>query len=370
MKEIGSEFWLTKELLGIVERKKGNVDFRNVPDWLRFGEDNKLLLSGRTAIDYVLKDIIEQKEVKTVYFPSYCCQSMIQPFIENGIEIKFYEVYFDGKGLKYNINLNQQCDIFFAMNYFGYRMGRMDSFIEHFKKNNSIIIEDSTHTLLSRKIYNSNSDYIIVSLRKWFPVLSGGLAVKANGKFKINIKKFTLDKMALIKKEAMLEKGRYINGDITINKESFLRKYKEANKMISNNYTLLRIDEISYKILETIDLEFIINKRIKNTIFLYKYLQKFNWIDFLFPYPERGDCPIFVPILIKDSMRNFIRNYLISNNIYCPVHWPKPSLIKEDLKLSIYNTELSLINDQRYDEISMEYQIRGLEQAYANFKLQ
>ena len=83
MKELGSEFWLEKEYTDIINL--------SLPEWLKVGSDNKLLLSGRTAIYFVIKDIQKSKKVNTVYFPSYCCQSMLQPFIDLGINIVFYE---------------------------------------------------------------------------------------------------------------------------------------------------------------------------------------------------------------------------------------------------------------------------------------
>ena len=45
MKEIGSEFWKTN-----LDNNNNNLDF------LKIGKDQKLLMSGRTAIDYVLSD--------------------------------------------------------------------------------------------------------------------------------------------------------------------------------------------------------------------------------------------------------------------------------------------------------------------------
>jgi hypothetical protein len=50
----------------------------------------------------------------------------------------------------------------------------------------------------------------------------------------------------------------------------------------------------------------------------------------------------FVPILLPN--RNEIRAHLTKNEIYCPVHWPKP----EGCESNIYDHELSLICDQRY----------------------
>ena len=35
-----------------------------------------------------------------------------------------------------------------------------------------------------------------------------------------------------------------------------------------------------------------------------------------------NDCPMFVPICIDESKRDGLREELINNNIFCPIHWP------------------------------------------------
>ena len=106
--EIGSEYWEFEE-----ELNNDNTEFWNL------GQDVKFTLSGRTSIHYVLKNILLNKNVQKVYMPAYCCSSMIQSFIDLGIDVEYYDVYFNEE-LKYNIDLDEECDIFFAMNYFGY----------------------------------------------------------------------------------------------------------------------------------------------------------------------------------------------------------------------------------------------------------
>lgn len=356
MKEIGSEFWLTEDSKGI-----SNYE---LPLWLNFGSDNKLLLSGRTALDFVLRDILKNRAVKTVYFPSYCCQSMLQPFVDHGIDFIFYNVDFDG-ALSVNINTLQECDIFFAMNYFGFTKGRMDNYIKQFKKQNVIVIEDVTHSLLSDKAYNPNSNYIIASLRKWFPIISGGLAAKSGGQFYTTLRNITLDEMISVRKKAMIEKRRFLNGDNSIRKEEYLSKYNQANESLNTDYSLYSIDNQSFEILQNLDVKSIARRRKDNAKILYDKIEINGNYQFLFRELEHEDCPIFVPIIFNNYLeRNRVRSYLINNNVFCPIHWPKPSLVSENNDNSIYNKELSLIADQRYNEADMQYIIRRLGEIY------
>lgn len=63
-------------------------------------------------------------------------------------------------------------------------------------------------------------------------------------------------------------------------------------------------------------------------------------------YAEMGDrdVPMFVPVLVKKQLRNELRQYLIKNEVYCPIHWPS-ELGGAD---KLYDCELSLVCDQRY----------------------
>lgn len=356
MKEIGSEFWLTNN--------KINYTNYSFPKWLEIGEDNKLLLSGRTAIHFILKDIQKNKRIKRVYFPSYSCQSMLQPFIDFDIEVVFYEVNFDNE-LSFNINVDQDCDIFFAMNYFGFEQGRMDKYIEAFKKRDIIVIEDTTHSLLSDTSHNPYSDYLVVSLRKWFPIISGGLAVKTIGKFKVSHKQDTNINIIDIRKSAMLEKGRYIENINNISKSSFLDKYRVANEKLKNDYQMYSIDRQSYKILCELDINEVKRKRRQNACFIYRNLARNNLYDFVFHELQKGDYPIFVPIYFSNRKdRDTLRKYLINKNIYFPVHWPKPKIFYTHGKYNISDFELSFVIDQRYDVDDMEYVIRRIVEFY------
>ncbi|WP_350019929.1 hypothetical protein [Priestia flexa] len=361
MKEIGSEYW--------IEEVKGK-EFKRVktPSWLNLGNVNEYLLSGRTAIDFVLKDILYRKKVSTVYFPSYCCQSMLQPFIDNNIHIEIYNVYNTSSGLKFDIDINRKCDIFFAMNYFGYSNGRMDYYIETFKRREVIIIEDITHSLLSSNSYNNHSDYRIASLRKWFPVISGGIAAKADSSFNIEVRNNTLDEMIVVRKNAMLDKARYINGDTTINKQDFLKKYSDANKMLNENYSLYKIDNYSLRILNEINLQEIIKVRRKNAQVIHEFINKTKYIKPMFPTLTEDDCPIFIPVLLDENIRNQLRGYLIKHNIYYPIHWPKPDMVKyPPACISIYDLELSLICDQRYDVYNIKNSINEIKRFFKEF---
>lgn len=355
MREIGSEFWLDEEQIKDCQP--------TIPNWLKLGNDNKLLLSGRTAIDYILKDILDQHDISTVYFPSYACDSMLQPFEDNGVAVIFYNVYYEN-GIQVDININQECDLFFGMNYFGHSVGRMDDYITAFKKRNTLVIEDITHSLLSEKSFNLNSDYLLASLRKWFPIISGGVAVKRTGFFKSRIKRGTKSELISLRKKAMLEKAQFMNGEI-VEKSTFIKKYNTANRMLDLDYKLYDIDSVSLNVLNNTSISDIKHSRNKNILFLYQKLASKKYINFLFDEFNSKDCLLFLPIILKSrNDRDELRAHLIKENIFCPIHWPKPILLKDSSNNILYERELSLVIDQRYEIKDLERLVRSLEKYY------
>lgn len=343
MREIGSDFW----------SEKNNLNCNNKEFW-NLGKDNKFVFSGRTAIIYVLKNILESQKIKKVYFPSYSCTSMCEPFESFGIQIEYYDVYFNN-GLKYNINLDEECDIFFAMNYFGYSESNMEKYVNHFKEKGAIIIEDITHSILSKKKFCEQSDYLVASLRKWFPIFCGGLAVNRFSNFKLDLCNETNKEMVSKRKIAMKNKFEYLSKEYSNDnneklKKEFLNQYAISENLIEESNKDYIIDDESLEFLMGIDLNEIICKRKENVKLIYKKLKTNKNIKFLFENYKEEDCLLFVPILLENKKREALRKYLIENKIYLPVHWPL-----EEKTNNIFDMELSLICDQRYTTEEVNY---------------
>lgn len=330
MIEIGSEFHNMK-----IKRGKG-VHFPNNTT------DQALLFCGRTAIETVLKN---ETSIKRAVLPSYCCDSMIQPFNNAGIEVSFYDVCYDN-GIFIDLKIEEGIDCIVWCNYFGFKIEMPD--LSDFKNNGGIVIEDITHSFFSQEQFNSQSDYLVASLRKWEPILCGGYCASLKGKIEYRPVIYPPESFLKQKRTAMEEKGKYLSGDKSINKNTFLDTFSENNSWLSRNYSSLCIDKQSNTILMTVDQQYERDIRRKNANVLYNGL-KSDRVKFLFKQ-EDMDCPLFVPIIMENSRRKRIVSKLIKNRIYCPIHWPKPDVCTSNL----YDMELSLVCDQRYNEKDME----------------
>lgn len=342
--EIGSEFWLE-------EYKKSHRNHIQK-------ENEILLMSGRTAIDFAIE--ILQKKIEKVYMPSYCCDSMLIPFLDRKIKIEFYDVTFENGTIMYNLDLNKECDLFFGMNYFGFFSCNMDNYIEHFHNRGIAVIEDSTHSFLSERKYNKKSDIVIASLRKWFPIISGSVLIVNNKSLISKMKEqervlIENSEYTKIKEEAMCKKEKYIHQKAQIEKDVFLDKFKKSNEILKQNYKNYKIDKKSKEILESLKIDKIKEARKRNAKIIYDFLKNQVEYKYLEKIDYDKDCPLFIPIFMEEEKRSKLRNNLIQNNIYCPIHWPIPSEIQKKEQTRIYKMELSLICDQRYSEEDIKY---------------
>lgn len=330
--EIGSEFWLNDEYMECSYTQ----------------QDDLYVLSGRTAIDIIIQDISSKRNIRSVYMPAYCCESMIAPFLHQGLDVKLYDVDFNGISLTYSIDVNYDADIFYVTNYFGYNNNISESIIKYFSDKDSTILYDKTHSLFSEETsVDMLADYSFASIRKWLGVIDGAIVHKKNGAINTNLTKCPYIDNRI---EAMKEKARYIAGDTTVKKQSFLEKYATFNNLLIEDYHNYEMDNLSYTIWKETDKNHIQDIRQQNASVLH------NNINTTFLGELKSDIvPVFVPIFFKTKeRRDFVRKILIDNQIYCPIHWPKNSLVTPEMKVNkIFDTELSLICDQRYTEKDM-----------------
>ncbi len=328
--EIGSEFALSHEENG------SGIGFPKV-------RSSALVFSGRTALEV----IAQTADVHGIALPSYCCDSMIEPFRRSGADIYFYDVYFDGN-LKTELVIPDGADAVLWCSYFGFRRQMPD--LSAFKARGGIIIEDITHSLLSREQFHPQSDFLAASVRKWLPVLCGGWCAGADTELK-NIPKGTVPEDHLsAKKTAMSLKAEYLVSHDEAEKPRFLELYSRANKLLAERYSGIRIDELSENIISHADAENIRQARRRNAKTLYEGLSEIGYIEPMFGIDDM-DCPLFLPVVIDKDKRDKVRQHLTDERIYCPVHWGKPNA---DCRSELYDTELSLICDQRYTEEDMK----------------
>ena len=330
--EIGSEFW--------------DIPISLTPNNV-FLDKTQWFMSGRIALRYILKHIKKTYQVFTAALPSWCCDSMIKPFLDEGFDISFYPVYWENNKLLVERTAYEN-DVMLVLDYFGYTYaGDENNAIQ----SNSIIIRDITHSLFS-KSYN-DADYYFGSLRKWAGFYTGGFAFSEYEQ--ITLKADDVDKKYVdIRSSAMKAKNLYISGRTS--DKHYLSLFREAEEYLDFYPSVCGAYQGDISAAKKIDVIAIKDKRRKNAQILLNGLREYV----MFKEIEDNECPMFVPILVEN--RDVLRQYLIDHKIYCPVHWP----ISEYHRLTekeryIYEHELSLVCDQRYETTDM---YRTLETIY------
>lgn len=326
MKEIGGEFWRIKpeNSIKIIDRIDRNFI---------------CVLSGRTALDFIIRDIKSTRKVESAMLPSYCCESMIEPFIRNNIKVEFYKV--DEDNIYYECS---GCDIVLLMDYFGYIDFRVDKIANEAKHKGQIVIYDSTHYLGDRDIV---ADYIFCSFRKWF-YCNYAIVEKCGAEFSIAALTEYNGKYIETRNTAAKLKNTYIHDEMKA-KSKFLKLYSVAEDILEKDY-------VNYAGQYTeVDIASVISARKNNARRLIEGLKDLKELKIWRSIVGKEDTPLFVPILVSSEIRNKLRKYLIENSIYCPIHWPLTDLHGEYRE--IFDQELSIICDQRYSSEDIDREI-------------
>lgn len=276
----------------------------------------EFLISGRAAIDLAIKEIIANKNIRKAYLPSYLCDSMIGPFIDNGVEIEFYDITYDGKN--FDIDTNKLCNtdnsIVLYCDYF-IANKNMYNKLANSISSNSVLIHDVTHTLFSKQYDDCRDDFIVCSIRKWFVTIDGGLLISKNT-IKSNLKPSNTDYITL-KKKSRIEKEKYYQTEELNCKERYLLFSELAEYELNKNYSLCLMSTESFDIINDIDFDsFFDNKReLFNAIF-----SQLKHSYTILNGSNEENCIFTIPLVNLED-RNSVYKLFMNSLIRCAIMW-------------------------------------------------
>lgn len=308
--------------------------------------DIQFSMSGRCAISHCLRDYLAEGGIPRVYVPVYTCETVLAPFQQLGFELSFYDVTKNFQPV-FDDQLLRSTPLVLFTGYYGFmRFSEKDALTV--KQNGNRIIQDITHTILNAEPYSPSADYIAGSFRKWIGVVSGGVAIKKDGKFKSVPAKINEEHLAL-RRQAM-------------NLASNCHSLDETDKLFWSGELLLReiflnqeSDQDSIDVINHFDSSQVINKRRENFRYLSSKLKTINGIDLAFPDLNEGDTPSHLSIFLND--RDELQKYLRANMIKTTVYWPKGPAIPENIPYQadyLFDKILSIPIDQRYSFKEMD----------------
>ena len=347
-REIGSDFW-----------RQSVTDASTRQLCAPAGFDVRGVLCGRTAQQMIVQDIIcSRGRLKSVYMPSYCCHTMLEPFAENGVTISFYDVFAGKDKIECDYDVDNGCDAVFLMNYFGFTDTAYAERIKAAAQRGQTVIIDRTQEFLC-ELTNVQlcADYIFESPRKWFA--ANAAVVMKKGSFKVEDYKKIHTAYLDLRHAAALEKYDYIfngKGD----KQAFLSKFSAAEQLLEAEHGFYTADAASVAELAAFDRDAAVKSRRDNARYLIDELLNsgLEGIRPAFTGIGDGDCPLFVPVIVDEQIRAALRSSMTAKDIYCPLHWQlSPLHTLTDRAALIYAQEMSLICDQRYTLSDMERQM-------------
>ena len=190
----------------------------------------------------------------------------------------------------------------------------------------------------------------MASIRKWAALPEGGILktaaalprAGADGRF------------GALRRQAMEEKGLYLeNGDAEL-KQDFLAKFHEAEALLDESGEPVAMSMENRVYLENIDFALVLAARRRNAAVLEQALAALADAGKLRPLCKSGTTAgLYYPILLEN--RDAVQQALARRNIYCPVIWPIPAQaegICETCEATAAHI-LALPCDQRYTEQDM-----------------
>ncbi|PPK45272.1 hypothetical protein [Clostridium algidicarnis] len=346
LREIGSEFHIESE---VSNKLDGNLNTTQ-----KKYADYRYTRSGREAIGFILNEIVTSKKVALL--PTYICKSMLQPFLNKGYSIEYF-------GIDENFNPNlkdieralcKDPDVMLVIDWFG--MSRNQDAVclakEHSKQ--LVILSDCTHSYFNDSM-TFEPDFIVASLRKWFALPDGAVAINCKCNFE-NKLEFNDNVFYHHRKEAMRLKSNYINNREKALKTQYRKLLSEAEASIELDDRILGISPFSLSIINQMDFDYMKRKRRENFNILYNLIDKSLGMPIVNKMITENDCPFCFPIIVENN-RDQIQEWLAENGIYCPVLWPLPDEVYLNYGISAYLSDnmLSIPCDQRYSADDMEY---------------
>ena len=343
MKEIGSEFWMEPEV---------DIEDGEMNPLLQSKGDVKLLMSGRSAILYILHELRDRDQRKVAYLPAYTCPTVIAPFARMGYTLLFYDVN-ETLQPEWDDSILGEISVLLLCGYFGYPDHDSDV-MDRCKQQGVTIIHDVTHTVFSDNGIYEGAHYLACSFRKWFGVPEGGCAVSLMEPFQTPLLDVNHSYLSL-RQEAMSLKAEYLQTGEPELKQMFLEQFTEAAQLLIDKFDIHRSDQSSLPIINHYPIAGMKEQRRRNFQYLLQHLKLPPHTRPVFQELLPGVAPLTFPIY--SSVRDEIKAHLTSEQIYCSVHWPRSAYIdyaQYPKTNQILNTILSIPCDQRYTETDME----------------
>ncbi len=283
------------------------------------------LNTGRNAFEYILS----AKQYKKVYMPYYTCDVLLEPINKLNISVEYYSINELFEPL-FDFSKIKEGEVFLYTNYFGLNNRN----VSNVSKKCSRLIIDNAQAFYSKPIDGVDAFY---SPRKFFGVPDGAY-LYTNQQISQNI-------------EVDTSFGRF---------DHLLRRIDESaengypyfskNDSLLNNNPILKMSQLTNRLLCGIDYDNVSKKRKENFNYLHQALSHSNKIKWDI---HQDETPMVYPFYSENKN---LRNVLIDHKIYMAQYWPNVAdLVKKNT--IEYNYSVNLFHlpiDQRITKLELD----------------
>lgn len=277
--------------------------------------------------------ILKKTKCKRIFIPNYICNVVIKSIQLTSCKIEFYSL--NNTFEVHNKIKFKDGDLILLVNYFGLCKEKITNQLKNLPKE-KVIVD------CSQAYFESSFDCLatIYSPRKFLPVPDGGIIQST-----IKLETEMYDDHSSIQRYSYLLERTVSEPEKS--REHYLNSEQQLEKI-----SIRGMSSFTQKLIETMDLQFIKNRRRSNWSFINK-LQSINNIKL-----EIGDqVPLCYPLMINNATA--LREKLIKNRIFTPIYWSDAQASNE-IEWNLVRNTLYLPIDHRYSEEHMNFIINLL----------
>ena len=226
-----------------------------------------------------------------------------------------------------------ESDVILFVHFNGYQNLQIQQLNLIAKKKGAIVIEDFVQAPLD--INKFQGDFAFNSFRK-FLFLELSVAYLDN----VGISKREMKTTYFnLKKEAGYFKELYYKNRDEVAEAKYLSLYKEAEESLNKIDEIIIAQDCEMKILNSLNLDAIKQKRIENFNYLKEKIDKVSQLTLI-----EGE---YMYGMVKAKCRNELRNYCFNSGVFPAIHWLDAHSKESEILLSFHI-------DQRYDFEDMD----------------
>lgn len=297
-------------------------------------ENAVYLNSGRHALEYILRGL---KNIKCLWIPYFTCDVILQPLAKLGIPHKFYNVN-EKLEIAKDVTLGNDEYLLYT-NYYGMKDAYIQKAVATYGDR---LIVDNAQALYCDAI----ATHQFYSPRKFMGMPDGGLAITS-----------VTNIVDLLPIDNSFDRCSHLLKRLELIPSEGYNDFKVNSKKIANA-PLSQMSPISRKIFDSVDLEFVKQRRRENFEILHESLKATNRLEI--PSMDSFACPLVYPYWTDNG--EALKKRLIESSIFVATYWPnvfewcKPT----DLEFELADHVVCIPIDQRYGKEYMEFIINNI----------